>query len=212
MLIMMNVVHYFLLSLNFPIALSMAMDKLNIGILNINGGRDHNKRLLVSQMVSQKKLDIIFLQETHSDINNEVDWGLWWRGHYTLSHGTNLSAGVAILIAPGLDIRVTSTSEIMAGRALAVKAEMCGFIFCLINVYAPNQGPDRLDLFHKLSVFIKQCSQDEVLVMGGDWNCTTDFTLDRTGQEPHLQSAAALAQLGAEAGVVDVWRVKHPRE
>ena len=126
------------------------MDKLSIGILNINGGRDQNKRLLVSQMVSQKKLDIIFLQETHSDINNEVDWGLWWTGHYTLSHGTNLSAGVATLISPGLDIKVTSTSEIMAGRAVAVKAEICGFIFCLINVYAPNQGPDRLALFQKL--------------------------------------------------------------
>ena len=98
----------------------------------------------------------------------------------------------------------------MAGRAVAVKAETQGFIFCFINVYAPNQGPDRLDLFQKLSAFIKQCSQDEVLVMAGDWNCTTDFTLDRTGQEPHLQSAAALAQLGAEEGVVDVWRVKHP--
>ncbi|KAK0148421.1 Transposon TX1 uncharacterized protein [Merluccius polli] len=161
-------------------------------------------------MVSQKKLDIIFLQETHSDSNNEVDWGLWWRGYYTLSHGTNMSAGVATLIRPGLDIKVTSTSEIMAGRAVAVKAEIHGFIFCFINVYAPNQGPGRLDLFQKLSVFIKQCSQDEVLVMAGDWNCTTDFTLDRTGQEPHLQSAAALAQLGAEAGVVDVWRIKHP--
>ena len=121
---MMNVVHFLLLPLTFPMALSLPlMDKLSIGTLNINGGRDQNKRLLVSQMVSQKKLDIIFLQETHSDTNNEVDWGLWWRGHYTLSHGTNLSAGVATLISPGLDIKVISTSEIMAGRAVAVKAE-----------------------------------------------------------------------------------------
>ena len=33
---------------------------------------------------------------------------------------------------------------------------------------------------------------------------------DRTGQEPDLQSAAALARLMAELAVVDVWRVKHP--
>ncbi len=39
----------------------------------------------------------MFLQETHSDINNEVDWGLWSDGQFVLSHGTNLSAEVAIL-------------------------------------------------------------------------------------------------------------------
>ena len=93
----------------------------------------------------------------------------------------------------------------MAGRAVAVKAEFRGFIFCLINVYAPNQGPDKLALFQKLSAFIKQCSQDEVLVMGGDWNCTTDFTLDRTGSPTY-------SLLGAEVAVVDVWRVKHPSD
>ena len=49
-------------------------------------------------------------------------------------------------------------------------------------------------------------------MMGGDWNCTTDFTLDRSGQEPHLRSAAALRQLGAKVGVVDAWRVKHPTD
>ena len=57
---------------------------------------------------------------------------------------------------------------------------------------------------------MQQCGQDECVVLGGDWNCTTDFTLDRTGQEPDLQSAAALAKLEVELAVVDVWKVKHP--
>ena len=68
----------------------------------------------------------------------------------------------------------------------------------------------RLDLFQKLSSFVQQCELDECVVLGGNWNCTTDFTLDRMGQEPDLQSAAALARLEAELAVVDVWRVKHP--
>ena len=48
-------------------------------------------------------------------------------------------------------------------------------------------------------------------MMGGDWNCTTNFTLDRTGEEPHLQSSTILSQVISESGVVDVWRVKHPQ-
>ena len=213
MMMMMSAIFFLLLPPSLPVFIFLfPMDKIKIGSLNINGGRDQNKRELVSQMISDKKLDIIFLQETHSDINNEVDWGLWWRGHHTLSHGTNLSAGVATLVSPGLDITITSTSEIMAGRAVAVKAKIQGLRFCLLNVYASNVGLERLDLFQKVSDFVKQCSQDDCLVMGGDWNCTTDFALDRTGQEPHWRSAAALRQLGAEVGVVDAWRVKHPTD
>ena len=47
--------------------------------------------------------------------------------------------------------------------------------------------------------------------MGGDWNCTTEFTLDRRGQEPHLRSSTTLSQITLESDVVDVWRLKHPQ-
>ena len=40
------------------------MSTLRVASLNINGGRDQQKRLLVSNNVSQKKLDVLFLQET----------------------------------------------------------------------------------------------------------------------------------------------------
>ena len=186
------------------------MSTFRVASLNMNGRRDHQKRLLVSNIVSQKKLDVLFLQETHTDRTNEVDWGRWWTGYYNLSHGTNLSAGVAVLFSPRLDLRLVSYTEIVPGRLLAVRAEIQGIGFVFVNVYAPNQGSGRLELFQKLSSFVQQCEQDECVVLGGDWNCTTDFTLDRTGQEPDLQSAAALARLEAELAVVDVWRVKHP--
>ena len=45
--------------------------------------------------------------------------------------------------------------------------------------------------------------------MGGDWNCCTDFTLDRTGEEPHFQSSAVLSCV-LKTDLVDVWRMKHP--
>ncbi len=72
------------------------MEALRIGSLNINGGRDSVKRAIVYETIEQKKLDIVFLQETHSDLMNEVEWNLWWKGHKLLSHGTNLSRGVGI--------------------------------------------------------------------------------------------------------------------
>ncbi len=187
------------------------MHKVRVGSLNINGGRDGQRRAIVAEMILQKKLDIIFLQETHSDSNNETDWALWWKGHCCLSHGTNFSAGVAILFSHGLQVNVISTTEIHKGRALAVRAEIQDVSFCFVNIYAPNQGPGRVELFQTLQGFLRQCDQGECVVTGGDWNCTTDFMLDRTGEEPHLLSSTSLAQVISESGLVDVWRVKHLR-
>lgn len=56
-----------------------------------------------------KKIDVVFLQETHSDKDNEIDWGLSWKGQG--------------LFSPGLDVNIISTTEIVTGSALVVRAE-----------------------------------------------------------------------------------------
>lgn len=44
-----------------------------------------------------RNIDIMMLQETHSDQSNEIEWGLQWGGKYALSPGSNEGAGVATL-------------------------------------------------------------------------------------------------------------------
>ncbi len=56
------------------------MSELKIGSLNLNGTRDENKRASFFRLCSLKKLDIIFVQETHSTADNEVDWKREWEG------------------------------------------------------------------------------------------------------------------------------------
>ena len=196
-----------LVSILFSFFLSMR--GLRVGSLNINGGRDRLKRALVKEVVQQKKLDVILLQETHSDQDNEIDWGLWWEGSHMLSHGTNLSGGVAILFAPGLDVSILSSKELVGGRALMVKAQIEGFELAFINVYAPNQGANRLAFFRLLKDEVVKLNLD-LICMGGDWNCTLQFTKDRMNEEPHLQSSSALGRLVTQLDLVDAWRVKHP--
>lgn len=48
------------------------------------------------------------------------------------------------------------------------------------------------------------------LVLGGDWNCTVNFTLDRNGEEPHPSSAKCLHDVISNSNLVDVWRLQHP--
>jgi len=73
------------------------MGSLRVGSLNMNGGRDRQKREMVKEVGKINRLDAIFLQETHSIIKDEVEWGLSWGGQVFLNHGSNLSGGVAIL-------------------------------------------------------------------------------------------------------------------
>lgn len=54
-------------------------------------------------------------------------------GSYTLSHGTNFSAGVAILFRPAANATVLSFTEVVKGQLLIVRAE----------IDALNQGPER---------------------------------------------------------------------
>ena len=102
-----------------------------------------------------------------------------------LSHGTNFSAGVAVLIVPGLSVKLCSSKELCSGRLLVVKAEINNMRFVFTNVYAPNTGRERGVLFGSLRQELSQVTPEETLVVGGDWNCTMDFTKDRNGEEPH---------------------------
>lgn len=84
-------------------------------------------------------------------------------------------------------------------RLVAVRAEISNLSFWFINIYAPNNGTDRLH-------FLKQQQDGDFIILGGDWNCTLDFTCDRNGEEPHMQSASRLASVIENFNFSDVWR------
>ncbi|KAL6466211.1 hypothetical protein MHYP_G00263440 [Metynnis hypsauchen] len=65
--------------------------------------------------------------ETHSDRDNEVEWGMWWDGKYALSHGSSLSAGVAVFFSRRLGIGHLHVSELEQGRLLLVQVEDLGY-------------------------------------------------------------------------------------
>ncbi len=112
------------------------MRSLTIGSLNINGGRDRHKRVLISEVSTQKRIDVMFLQETHTNPTDKIDWGLWREGLCAFSHGTNLSAEVAVLfIATANATAFLSSTEVVKGRLLVVRAEIESSVFCF-KIYA----------------------------------------------------------------------------
>jgi len=183
------------------------MNVWRVGSLNINGGRDKNKLAKISEFLRIEKVNVCFLQETHTDIDNEIEWGLWWKGKFALSHDTRNSAGVAILFSKSVSI--VKVEEIVKGRLLLTQIEYNGIESVYLNVYAPNNGPERLIFFMELRKVLKKLDDNVCLIIGGDWNCTIDFVVDRNGEEPHSKSRDVLKKVINEFQLTDVWRTRN---
>ncbi len=68
----------------------------------------------------------------------------------------------------------------------------------LVNVYAPNNGLERIRVFDQLHKALKKFDDNIWLVLGGDWNCTINFLIDRNGEEPHSRSSESLVEYNGE--------------
>lgn len=71
---------------------------------------------------------MILLQETHTDLQNQTQWFSDWKGNVLLSHGTNVSTGVAILFSPRVG-GIIKCFEVIPERILQVDVTLGDMIF-----------------------------------------------------------------------------------
>lgn len=191
------------------IAISLLiMAEFKISSLNLNGARDIKKRASFFELIKLKNIDISFVQETHSCINNEVDWHKEWDGTIIMSHKSSTSAGVAILFSRSFSPLSYEVEEIIVGRLIKVTARYEGKKIIFINVYAPVIARERMIFLEKLIDTLEGCNSEEFLFLAGDFNCTTN-NLDRNHVEPHMASRNKLISIVEAFDLADVWREKH---
>ncbi len=135
--------------------------------LNVNVARDIGKRFKLYEIIKQKKIDVLLVQETHSDIPNSSDWAKEFDGLSVLSHLTSTSGGVAILFSKNCIPCSYQVEEVIKGRLLKVVAqfENCSFIF--IFVYVPVNTLERMLFLDTLSNVLCNCNPDNSLLLGG---------------------------------------------
>lgn len=61
----------------------------------------------------------------------------------------------------------------------------------------------------ELRSVIQKFDDNVCMVIGGDWNCTTNFIVDRNGEEPHNQSSMQLLKIINEFDLIDLWRSRN---
>ncbi|XDV54613.1 hypothetical protein PO909_022862 [Leuciscus waleckii] len=182
------------------------MTNFKIGSLNLNGARDGLKRMMLFECIRQKQTDILFLQETHSDFKNETDWRREWDGQIVPSHKSSISGGVAVLFSKFFFPLSCEVEEVISGRFLKVKVTFEKVTMVLLNLYAPRKGLERVIFFDKVDAVLKDLNPEDMLFLGGDFNCTANDKLDKNHIEPHAASQKALIQLIEIHDLCDVWR------
>jgi len=187
------------------------MSNFKISSLNVNGARDVSKRAQIYELMKLKNIDVMFLQETHSTKENEVEWMKEWEGNIVLSHKTALSAGVAVLFSKTCLPISYDVTEVIQGRLIKIKATFENVTLELINVYAPVKSIERMLFLETLCESLKECNLENVLVVGGDFNCTSN-DLDRNHIEPHMASRGKLQNIIQTCQICDVWRIFHSNE
>ncbi len=71
---------------------------LSIVTLNVRGLRDSVKRKAIFLFCKRSAADLIFLQEIHSGETDVRFWRNQWGNSIFFSHGSNHSAGTAIIL------------------------------------------------------------------------------------------------------------------
>ena len=123
--------------------------RLNIATFNVNGLQNDNKRQKTYEMLINRKIEIAFLQETHSTPEASKKWKKEWLGKSIWHSGTTPKAsGVAILFKTNLEIEIVQTQKDKDGQILNCIIKFEDDTYQLINIYAPTK-PDQSNFFYK---------------------------------------------------------------
>ena len=114
---------------------------------NVRGISNFNKRRTIYTWRRKQKADIIFLQETHSKKETEVQWKNEWGAEMLFSHGSPNSCGTAILITNNTNCKLLSTIPDPLGRFIILKIPIEEKVYVLANIYAPNKDKDLIQFF-----------------------------------------------------------------
>lgn len=76
------------------------------------------KRALMLETARSKHIDVLFLQEVHSDQGVEGGWEKAWEGLVVLSHNTSQSSGVGIIFSQRFSPSSLEVEQVVKGRRL----------------------------------------------------------------------------------------------
>jgi exonuclease III len=108
-----------------------------------------DRRALILNSLQALKQDVIFLQETHVESDDQIEAiSKQWDGVSLWHKGSHHSCGVAFLFSKRLQPVFGNSYKDDEGRLFLLECSISGVKFILINAYCPNDHSER-KLFRK---------------------------------------------------------------
>jgi exonuclease III len=189
---------------------------LNLVSLNVRGLSNCIKKANLFHWFEKQhdiQNKIVLLQETHVTKEKEAKWKEIWHGDMYFSNGTSNSRGTAILIPRDLIHEIHDEKLDPNGRFVALKIEIDGNIYGIINGYAPTS-----DMLEEQLVWLKSISDiiddygDTNLIFGGDINdgLTKLDKFVRMDEWKESEYVLGWKEICREYQLVDMWRILYP--
>lgn len=115
---------------------------------NCRGLQNYIKLKQIMGRLKSIKSQIIFLQEIHLSINEDIRLRTRWQGKVLSAPFNTQARGVATLIHRSIPLNITNVPADKAGRYLIVQGVLLSEFLNLVNIYVPNQ--DDPEFFNNL--------------------------------------------------------------
>jgi exonuclease III len=147
---------------------------INLLSLNVRGlGNCVKKNSLFHWLKKHHRIEdkIVFLQETHVTKDKESKWDKAWGGEKLFANGTSRKRGVVTLLPKDMDYKLLDEKKDPDGRYVALKIEIDGNKYGLINGYAPTADflAEQIVWLSKISAILEEYG-DSQIIFGGDIN------------------------------------------
>ena len=182
----------------------MACNNLHITTINTQGLRDKQKRNRLYEWVKQQKAKLVLVQETHFTEEMLPFIRTEWAGEIIHSIGTSSSRGVSIFIHKTLNAEIIDKLVDKEGRYIVANIKVDENVYCITNIYAPNDIHKRNSFIKQMKAMIENKSQGYNII-GGDWNDIQEVN-DRKSRNTRIQLNPNFKQLKKHHNLFDPWK------
>ena len=191
--------------------------RINFISNNVKGLQCTNKRLKLIKYFKDKIVSngFLFLQETHSTVNDEIKWKDDFKGEVFYSHSKSNSFGVLICFIGSKKVFIRNKLSDNDGRILILDVDIDDENVILINLYNPNTEAEQLKTLSKLTEMLTKLhlTQNNNIICTGDFNLFFNVKLESYGGNPVFKkrSVRKIVELKETYNLTDIWRIRNPK-
>ena len=179
--------------------------------MNCRGIGDARKRRDVMHYIRNKKIHIVFLQDTHLTTKTVPYFDSLWFGKAYHSCFSSRSRGTSILLNSTLQYSLLEEKKSECGNFHMLSCKIHNETYLLVNIYGPNE--DNPSFYKNLSNMIGQFDV-QYTIIAGDLNFVMVPNVDSMNYvgENNVRAKQAFLELSHKYDLIDAWRHIHPND